>query len=182
MANFTLTWTPNVNSGVSYQQAEFRRKSVGGAFNSVGFLPSNPLANSVTTTTISGLLDNVVYEFRISNFCIEGRTYTSNVEDIKFACVTPTETHTDSTITTTVSSLPVDITKVRFTLFSSDGTTVLQGPVLVNTFTGTSVNTFSGLSASTNYIIKIELVAILNGNEVISSLNNCQIAVTTNTL
>ena len=182
MANFTLTWTPNINSGVSNQQAEFRRKSVGGAFNNVGFIPANLLATSATTTSISGLLDNVVYEFRINNFCTEGRTNTAAVEDIKFACVTPTETHTDTTITATVSSLPVDITKVRFSLLSSDGSSILQGPILINTFSGTSVNTFSSLIPDTDYIVRVELVAVVNGNETTSTLNNCQITVTTNTV
>ena len=181
MANFTLTWTPNINPGVSNQQAEYRQKSVGGAFLSTGFSPANPLSTSANTASITGLLDNTIYEFRISNFCIEGRTYHSNVEAIKFTCPILSEVHGSSYIVATASGLSPDIYKVRFTLYASDGTTILQGPIAVSTFSsGSCDNTFSGLTSETSYIIKIELTAIVNGEEVISALNTCQISVTTN--
>jgi len=180
MANFTLNWTPNVNPNVSSQQAEYRRKSVGGAYNSSGFTPANPLTTTDDTVSITGLLDNVVYEFRISNFCTEGRTYSSNVEAIKFACVTPTEEHTDTSITATVSSLPSDITKVKFSLLNFDGTSLLQGPIVVNTIAGSCTNMFSSLTPDTDYIIRVEFTALVNGIETTSTLNTCQISVTTN--
>jgi len=180
MANFTLNWTPNINSNVSSQQAEYRRRSVGGVYNSSGFIPGNPLLTTDNTTSISGLLDNVVYEFRISNFCTEGRTYTANSEAIKFGCVTPTEAHTDTNITATVSSLPSDITKVRFSLLNFDGSSLLQGPIVVNTSAGSCPNIFNSLTPDTTYIIRVEFVALINGVEVTSTLNTCQVSVTTN--
>lgn len=179
MANFTLNWTPNINSNVSIQQAEYRQKSVGGVYNTSGFSPANPLLTTDSTTSISGLLDNVVYEFRVVNFCTEGRTHSSNIEFIKFACVTPVISNTSTTVTASISSLPVDITKIKYSLLSSDGLTVLQGPIAVNTSSGSSVYVFTGLSPDTDYIVKIELVALVNGIEVTSSLGNCLTNITT---
>jgi hypothetical protein len=180
MANFTLNWSTNINGTVLNQQAEYRQKSIGGAYLTTGFIPANPLSSSAITTSINSLTDNIVYQFRVSNLCTLGNTgYTAIEEGIKFACVTPTETHTSTSIQSTVSSLPSDIIKVRHTLYNSLGTVILQGPIEVVTIAGISSNNFTGLTPLTSYIIKVELVANVDGAEVVSNLGTCQVSVTT---
>jgi len=183
MANFTLNWTPNINGNIISQQAEYRKKSVGGGYITIGFTPSNPMSISETSAIITGLDNNVVYEFRIGNNCSEGGLVYDGIikEGLKFGCVAPTEIHTPSSIQASVSGLPVDITKVVFRLYDSAGTSLLSGPTTVNTASGSATNNFTGLTSSTTYRVRVELVAIVGGVEVTSTMNNCELVVNTDT-
>lgn len=182
MANFTLSWTPNINSNVSAQRTYYRQKSVGGAFLTTGFTPTNDLPTTANTTSITGLLDNTVYEFQVANICVTGGpVFNINgiQEAIKFACRIPTESHTDTTATVSVTSLPTDITTVRYSLLTSGGV-LISGPFDITTSGGSASRVFTGLSASTSYIVRVEYGAVVNGTLVFSNLGNCQIAFTTN--
>ena len=183
MATFTLTWTPVITGNVTAQRASFRQKSVGGAFLTTGFSPANDLSTAATTTSHGSLTDNTIYEFKISNVCTTGGpTDNSNgvIEQIVFACISPSTCQTTTTATASYTGLPSDITKVRFSLLNFDGSSLLQGPIVVNTSAGSCSNIFSGLTPDTAYIIRVEFVALINGVEVTSTLNTCQVSVTTN--
>lgn len=172
MAQFNLNWTPNINANVISQRAEYRQKSVGGAFITSGFNPANDLSTSATTTQTPLLLDNVIYEFRIANICSEGGpTYNDNgiIESITFDCPVPSVTSTDTSITANITGLPTDITKVIFRLYASDGTTLVQGPTTVTTSSGNASLIFSGLSSSTTYVVATQIAANVNGSEVTST-------------
>lgn len=172
---FTLLWNNSsvlANPNATAQTALYRQKSVGGAFISTGFTPSNPLAKSVNTVdSPNTLLDNVVYEFKVQAVCtLNGPSDNDNGvrEIIGFACITPTlsQEETEATISLDVSG--TDIVKARFTLRrSSDNTQVAQS--VVNAVGSTISLTETGLTAGTNYYWQVELYATINGVEVISS-------------
>lgn len=187
MATFNLAWNNAgivSNTNVTAQRAHYRQKSVGGVYITTGFIPANDLPTSATATSIAGLLDNIVYEFRIAAICTAGGpTYNDNgiQEKIHFACVTPTASNsTDTSISINVASLPNDITKVVFRLYDSTGTSLLQGPISINHTASTTVtNIFTGLTASTSYVVKVELVALVQSVEVVSTFSNCQVGFST---
>lgn len=181
MANFNLSWILTVTANVTGQRAYYRQKTVGGAFLTTGFSPANDLSTSATSTSIAGLLDNVVYQFQIANLCSTGGpTFNANgiQEGIKFACVTPTETHTHNSATGTVSGLPSDITSVIFTLTDAGGT-ALSTPVTSVTSAGSASATFTGLTPSSDFFIKVEFTAVVNGATVTSALGTCNVQIKT---
>ena len=107
-AKFNLAWTApiNTNSNVLRQRSEYRRKTTGGAYIGTGFFKPNPLSPTESSNSIDTLLENVIYEFRITSECsVGGSAPTITVESIKFICPTLNFTRTDSTITITASGL-----------------------------------------------------------------------------
>lgn len=181
MANIVINWTPNTNGNTINQRAYNRQKNIGGAFLTTNFTPTNDLSTVATTSTFTNATVNTVYEFQVANVCtVGGPTFNNNGirEGIVFACVTPTESHTDTTATATVSGLPSDITKVVFNILDNVGTPV--GAVQTNTVSGgIATASYSSLTNSTVYIIRIQLIAVVNGVEVTSNLTNCQVGFTT---
>lgn len=181
MATFTLNWTPNIDGNVTGQRAYKRQKSVGGSYITTGFLPANDLTNSANTTTAQSLLDNTVYEFQIANLCtVGGPVFNSNgvQEGITFACIAFTSTsNTNTAITVNYSGLPVDITKVEFTLFAADGTTIVQAATTNVVSGNATTKTYSGLTASTAYQVGASLIAVVNGAE--KKANICKTTITT---
>lgn len=183
MANFNLTWTPNITANVTAQRAYYRQRSIGGSYITTGFSPANDISTSVTATAINGLSDNVVYQFQIANICTTGGpTFNNNgvQEGIKFSCIAPTATEAGTSVTGVVSSIPTDITKIRFSLYDSSVSTLLQGPIDVVVSGASASHVFTGLTNSTTYIIRTELIAVVNGTEVISSCGIAsQVSITT---
>lgn len=175
---FTLQWNNAsvlANPNATAQTALYRQKSVGGAFISVGFTPTNPLAKTVNTVdSPNTLLDNVVYEFKVQSVCtLNGPVDNDNGvrEIIGFACITPTVTKGETQGTISLSVAGTDITKARVTLRrSSDNSQVSQN--IVNAVGNTISFTQTGLTAGTNYYWQVELYATINGVEVISSDSN----------
>ena len=174
MASFTLTWSNTAlinNNNVTGVRVEYKQKLAAGNFT---VSPPDPLDKSITSKLITGLLDNVVYQFKIAALCTAGGpTGNDNGtrEAIKFACVSPTETHTDTTATISVVGLPADIKSVRFTL---GGVTITN-----NTSGGSVSNIFTGLTPGASYTATIELIASVNAQDVASTFGNCFVGVTT---
>ena len=177
MATFTISWSNTAytsNTNVTGQRIDYRQKSLNGAYITTGFTPPNDLAKTVTSASITGLLANAVYQFRVAALCTAGGpTFNSDGvrEAIRFACVTPTSSNTDTSITVSLTGLPVDITRVIFNIGA--------GPVSVLTSGGGATYTFTGLTASTTYTITTEFAAIVNGAELVSTLGTCSITVAT---
>lgn len=172
MATFTLTWTPVITGNVTAQRASYRQKSVGGAFLTTGFSPSNDLSTAATTTDHGSLTDNTIYEFKISNICTTGGpTDNTNgiIEQIVFACIAPTLSQTTTTATAAYTGLPSDITKVRFTLRKTSDNSLVSGPTTVTVVGGAASVTPTGLTPTTSYYFQTEFYTVINGVEVISS-------------
>ena len=176
MAQFTLNWD---NAGVLAepnaigQRAAYRRKDVGGAFITTGFTPANDMATSINSATSpNSLLENVVYEFKVSAICTEnGPTDNNNgiVEQIIFSCILPDVTQTDVASTITLDVTGLNITQARFTLRKQSDNSVVNGPTIVAAIANSITKTATGLTPSTGYYWQVELYATINGVEVVSS-------------
>ncbi len=164
--NSNLVFDPNTDA----QRASKRVKAIGGAYDTVGFNPANDMAKSVNEA-LATVLDNRVYEFIIDAICISGGPTPNDngpIEGIAFACIAPSFNPTYNSLNVVLNLVNTDISKIRVTLRKQSDNS------LVGTFTAsrsgtTATATFSGLTASTDYWVQIELYAVVNGVEVISS-------------
>lgn len=177
MANFTVTWNANQNANTSNTKAGYRKKSVGGAYTYGG----NHSPSSSVSETFTTLDDNEVYEFIITNYCsVGGPTNSVVYEGIKFACPASKSisSTTDTSTQLSVSGLPSSIMDVLYEVrLTSNNNLVTNGSFTSSA--GTASGTITGLSASTNYTIKIELRALVNGSNSDSSLGSCSLTFTT---
>lgn len=181
MPNIIIQWSPNINGNTINQRTYYRQKNTGGSFLTNNFTPPNDLTTSATTSTFTAATLNTIYEFQVANICsVSGPTFNSNgiKEGIVFGCITPTETHTDTSAIVSVASIPSDITKIRFSLSNGGVEVGTFQDILVSA--GNASRTFTGLSSSTTYTAKIQLITILNGIETVSNFTTCQVGITTN--
>jgi hypothetical protein len=165
MAIFTLNWSPVGGPNSLNQTARYREKgSV--TWLTTGFSPANPIGPLVSTTEVSGLLDNTIYEFQIVNNCNFGGSATSDIfEEMVYACIGgfSYEDNGDGTATFEIvglDSLP-DINLVRFEIYDSTQTFLLA--TSPNVATGSPTTWTTGVLAEDDYIVKIQYGAIING-------------------
>lgn len=177
-AQFTLYWSNTKilsNTNVTAQRAVYRLRSVGGSFISSGFTPTNDMAKSVVSADSPSIADNVVAQFKIQSICtVNGPRDNDNgiKEAINFTCISPTITKTHNQATVNINITGLDITGARFTLKKTSDNSIVQPPIL-GTVTSTTISyTKTGLVASTSYYWEIELYAIIDNIEVISSSDN----------
>lgn len=180
MANFKLTWTPNITSNVTAQRAYYKRKNVGSSYTTTGFAPPNDLPTTAVSTTISGLLDNIIYQFKVANICTDGGPtfYVDVLERINFSCALTATTTPDIDsveITQLIDTSVQDINSLQFTIVGVGSQTIT--PVV----DGANTVTFSGLDASTDYIVHIRYGAIVNGVQTYDTGNTCILNFTTGT-
>ncbi len=176
MATFTLNWDNTLilaEPNAINQRASYRIKSVGGAYITTGFTPTNDMATSVISTSRTGSA-NIVYEFKIEALCTAGGpTMNDNgvIEQIVFECIDPIFSDVTSTsITVTIPTSTTDIEKIKFTLRKQgDGSLVAQTTSISPGDLGDTIAIFSGLTANTAYYIDAVYYATINGVEVMSN-------------
>lgn len=175
MAVFTLNWDNTVllaAVNAVAQRVGYRRKDIGGSWITTGFTPTNDLLKTAITALSPDLLVNVVYEFRVQAICTTNSpTINANgiQEQICFACIAPTTTQADTSATASVSTIGLNITKVRFTLRKTSDNSIVGGPTTITVVSNVAQTTITGLIASTSYYWQIELIAVINGVEKVSS-------------
>jgi hypothetical protein len=112
------------------------------------------LTGIATTETVTGLSNNVIYDFRINTAC-NGGTATSSpvVQRINIICPTVTVTATSTTLAYSFPEIGGSVGTYSVKLFNSAGTSELssQTPIGTTTLTGT----FTDLTASTGYKIRV---------------------------
>lgn len=175
-AQFTLYWNNSKilnNANVIAQRALYRLRSVGGNFLTSGFTPANDIAKNITSADSPYIADNIVAQFKIQSICtINGPRDNDNgiKEAINFACISPTIIKTHNQATATINITGLDITKARFTLKKTSDNSVVQSGILGTVTSNTSISyTKVGLIANTSYYWEIELYAVIDNIEVISS-------------
>lgn len=175
MAQFILEWDNTdqlANTNNLNQVAEYRQKSVGGAWITSGFSELQPVVKGVNTITSPVLLPNVVYQFRVACGCTQnGPVWNDNgiVEQIGFACIEPVVENTTTTSTIDIDLTDTDITKVRFTLRKSSDNSIVYGPTTVNRLANGATAVATGLEEATDYYWQVVFYAVVNGVEVNSS-------------
>jgi hypothetical protein len=176
MAQFTLSWNNAdvvASSNVINSRALYRYKTVGGVFVNTGFTPSNDLSKTVITVDSPVLDDNKIVEFKVQSICtVNGPTDNDNgiKELIGFLCIVPTITKTETTGTIVISTVGLDITKVKFTLRKASDDTIVGTPTTVNVVASSASDTKTGLVGATNYYWQTELYATVSNVEVKSQI------------
>lgn len=154
MASALLTWTaPGGSNSVSQDvQYKLASSSTWTTFENVG--------PTIATSTVTGLSNNLLYNFRINNVCSVGGTSSSTpTEQINLTCPSATVTNTYNSVSFSFSHLGGSISSYVVELMDSTGTSVI-GTKNITSPSGTVADTFStGVSASTTYQVRITVNA-----------------------
>lgn len=148
--NITLTWT--VGAGAASQDVQYKLST------SPTWINHENVAGNITTSSITGLLDNHIYDFRVITNCAGG-TPTPSVatQQIKLTCPSVSTTPSDVSIGYSFTELGGSITAYTVKLFNSAGDTELASQTPSGTTTRSG--TFSALTASTAYKIRVIVTA-----------------------
>jgi hypothetical protein len=145
----TLTWTPAGGSNSASQDVQYRVRGAG------SWTTFQTVSASTATLPITGLTDNVIYEFRVVNNCtVGGPTPSNEDEDIKFTCPVLTVTDTYNSVSVSFTHLGGAVNAYDIQLLNTAGNTVLS-TFAVSSPSGTVSHTFTGLTASTSYNVRV---------------------------
>lgn len=148
--NITLTWT--TGGGATSQDVQYKLASSG------TWTTHANVAGNVTTASITGLQDNLIYDFRVVTNCAGGTpTGSTPTQQINIICPTVTTTPSDTSVAYSFPENGGSITAYTVKLFDSAGTTELASQTPSGTTTRTG--TFTGLTASTAYKIRVLITA-----------------------
>lgn len=148
--NITLTWT--AGAGAATQNVQYKLAT------SSTWITHETVAGNITTSSILGLEDNKIYDFRVITNCAGGTpTGSPATQQIKITCPVVTATPSDVSIAYSFPELGGSITAYTVKLYNSDGSQELasQAP----TGTTTRSGTFTGLTQSTGYKIRVIVTA-----------------------
>lgn len=144
--NVTLNWTVGV--GASTQNVQYKLASA------TSWTTFSTVSGTTTTETVTGLTDNLVYDFKIVTNCSGGSSTSSAiVKKISIICPTVTTTVASTSISYSFPAIGGSVDAYTAKLFNSDATSELAS----QTPNGSTVliGTFSSLTASTTYKIKV---------------------------
>lgn len=150
--NVALSWTPGTN--VISQLVKYKLATVAATPESNWTQFGNSLAANANSVTVTGLTDNLIYDFKIVSVCENGVTSSSpSVQQIKITCASVTITATSDSVNYSFTPVGGSVSGYSVQLLNAAGTTVLQ----TQTPTGTSplTGTFTGLTGSTTYNIRV---------------------------
>lgn len=148
--NITLTWT--AGGGAASQDVQYKLATA-----STWTTHAN-VAGNVTSSTITGLQDNRIYDFRVITNCAGGTpTPSAATQQIKIICPTVTTTPSDTSIAYSFPELGGSITSYTAFLFDSSGVVTLSSQT--PTGTTTRSGTFTGLQPNTAYKVRIVVFA-----------------------
>jgi hypothetical protein len=148
--NITLNWTSG--GGAASQDVQYKLAS------SNTWITHATVAGNVSTSTINGLQDNLIYDFRIVTNCAGGSPAPgTSTQQINLICPVVTTTVTDSTVAYSFTNVGGSTTGYTVHLLDSTGNTVLQ--TQAPTISATVSGTFSTLTQSTAYKVRLTIVA-----------------------
>lgn len=148
--NITLNWT--TGGGAASQDVQYKL-----ATNST-WITHATVAGNATTSTISGLQDNLIYDFRVVTNCSGGSPAPSmSTQQINIISPAVTTTVTDTTVAYSFTNVGGSVTGYTVHLLDSPGTSILQ--TQAPSISGTVSGTFSGLTASTGYRVRVTTIA-----------------------
>lgn len=144
--NATLTWS--IGAGATTQNVQYKLSSATTwtTFSTVG--------GSATTETVTGLDDNLIYNFRIVTYRSGGTPAPSSpISKINIICPSVTTTPTDTTVAYSFPEIGGDVDGYTVKIYDSAGTTEVASSTPTGTTTRTG--TLTGLTASTSYKLKV---------------------------
>lgn len=147
--NITLNWT--TGGGAATQDVQYKLAS------SNTWITHATVAGNVSTSTINGLQDNLIYDFRIVTNCTGGTPAPgTSTQQINIICPSCTTTVTDTTVSYSFTNVGGSTTAYTVHLLDT-GNTVLQ--TQTPAISGTVSGTFSSLTQSTAYKVRVTVVA-----------------------
>ena len=151
MANYNISWTPATNGSTISQNVEYK-KSVDSTWT-----VSTNVSAVTNIAVINSLLDNVVYDFRVSSLCdFGGPSPSSPFSLIKFICPTVTLSKTTNQVSYSFTHPGGSISSVTVDLLSSSSVVLqTQTPAAGTPVTGV----FNGLTPGTAYKVRVKLIA-----------------------
>ena len=155
MADFEIKWTPPVST--TYKQEIYLRLRYTSEYSLIA-----ELEGSVFYYTITGLLDNKIYEYKIKTYCLtSGPGETAVKSFIKINCPTFTTNNItlkcNRTFDYSFLALGQDIDAYDIVLLNNAGTELSRQTKTTPLAVGSTITgTFSSLLAETIYKIKIE--------------------------
>ena len=153
MATAVLNWNAPGGSNSINQTVKYR---LNGASSWTTFAN---VSASTATSTITGLSDNLIYEFQVINNCTVGGPSNSTSDfKIKIICPSVTTTPTYNSVAFSFAHVGGDISKYVVDLMNSDGTSILGTKTFVSP-SGTISDTFTGLTGSTAYQLRVTIYA-----------------------
>lgn len=155
MASITLNWTPGGGSNIINQKVQYRASyNANWTLFTNGTYPTGLLGPTVNTITITGLLENTVYYFRVVSVCqIGGDIPGTETNAIKWLCPTIQTTSTYNTISYQIPDQGEGVTGYLFQLLDGSLNVVQTKTTLSGVFDSVS------LAPSTAYSIRLTLTA-----------------------
>jgi hypothetical protein len=151
MASFDLSWTPASGINSTGQQVQYK-ESV-----SSTWLVAATLSGTADSYTVDDLDDNVVYDFRISNLCsLGGPTPGASFQVVGFVQPDVTITPTYNSVTFSFTHVGGSVSSYRMDLLNSSGSTILAFRNIPSP-SGMVSNSFTGLSANSNYNLRLTM-------------------------
>lgn len=153
MASFILNWTPagGLNSTGQEVQGKVSTTSTWSTITT--------LSASASTYTVTGFMDNTIYDFRVVNLCsFGGPTTGTNFQTVKLTCPTVTVTPTYNSVGFNFWDLEASVTEYRVDLLNSGGTLVLAFKN-ITAAGGMISDSFVGLSSTTGYQLRVTVKA-----------------------
>lgn len=148
MATATLNWTPG-GGGTSLSQ-DINYKTI----DALGYTFHSNVSASTNTVDITGLSNNTIYQFLITNNCVSGIGALSSIaEAIHFACPVVDLDITYNSVTFTFTHPGGDIT--GYHVYLLDDADDIISPLVFTSPGGTVTDSFTGLTPETNYGIRV---------------------------
>lgn len=156
--NFQLTWVPYDNVTLINQVIQYK---ILGSGNWMNF---NTYGPTVSTCTVTGLIPNTIYQFRIVSNCVKGAQNTSSiVNQIKFNCPTLTTIKTLSTIKASFNYDANDIVSYVVSLKKTSDDSLVETltlPLVPGHGLGQFNYTFDSLIPSTSYYVEVTMLTL----------------------
>lgn len=149
MASFTLNWTPAGGLNSTGQQVQYKPAAV------PTWATATSLPATDTSYLLTGLTDNKIYDIRVVNICaFGGPTPGTASQNIDLTCPTLTITPSHNSVSFSFTDLGADIDSYVVQLMNAAATSVIASKTITATG-GTLSDSFTGLSASTNYNLRV---------------------------
>jgi hypothetical protein len=144
--NVTLSWS--IGAGATSQNVQYKLST------SPTWITFSTVGGSATTETVTGLQDNLLYNFRIVTQCGGGEPAPSvTITRINIICPTVTLTSTSTTVSYSFPQIGGDVNAYVVKLFNTAGTVEVASSTPTGTTTRTG--TFTGLTASSVYKVRV---------------------------
>lgn len=152
MAQCVLTWTPGAGTNSLNQLIQYKLDT------GTTWIDFNTVGPTVATATITGILDNRIYDFRIIDNCSAGGPTASQIiKGVKLLCPTITPTVGYDTLQYSFTHGGGDISKHVVELLNASNAIVASKPH--TNASGTISDIFTGLTPDTDYSVRVVVFA-----------------------